>query len=113
MPRTHATEKLIAKRVEKLALTLDHCLSEGAKVFTGPSIHFHHRTVQRLAELGSVETAVRDDQFANYLYATVACWGMHRMGPRGAKMRPFNEFQESLVKNADTIQGLSGLRIQH
>ena len=112
MPRTNATEKQIAKRVEKLASTLDRCLSEGAKVFTGPSIHFHHRTVQRLAELGSVKSAVRDDQFANYLYATVARWGMHRMGPRGAKMREFNEFKESLVQNAETIQGLSSLRIQ-
>jgi len=112
MSRNNATEETIAGRVESLASTLDDCLSEGAKVFTGPSIHFHHRTVQRLAELGSVQSAVRDDQFVNYLYATVACWGMHRMGPKGAKMLEFGVFQKSLVRNAETIQALSTLSIQ-
>lgn len=112
MSRTDATEKTIAARVERLTATLDLCLSEGTKVFTGPSVHFHHRTVQRLAELGSVQSAVSDDQFADYLYATVACWGMHRMGPSGAKMLPFEVFKESLARNADAIQALSGLSIQ-
>ena len=34
------------------------------------------------------------------------------MWPRGAKMRAFNDFKESLLQNAQTIQGLSGFRIQ-
>src|ERR1700737_3587925 len=50
MSRTSVTEQTIAVRVESLASTLDRCLNEGAKVFTGPSIHFHHRTIQRFAD---------------------------------------------------------------
>ena len=101
MSPTSVTAKTIAERVKDLTSRLDRCLSEGAKVFTGPSIHFHHLTIQRLAELGSVESAVSDDQFQNYLYATVACWGMHRMGPKGkgAKMVEFDVFTKSLVQN--------------
>ena len=112
MSRTKSTEATIAARTLTLASTLDRCLSEGAKAFTGPSIHFHHRTVLRLAELGSVQDAVRDDSFANSLYATVACWGMHRMGPTGAKMVSFEIFQESLIRNGEAIQNLGSLNIQ-
>ena len=58
-------------------------------VFAGPSLHFHLR---------SLEAARAQDfeRFAEYLYAVLASWGMHRMGPGGSKMREFGEFQASL-----------------
>lgn len=31
--------------------------------------------------------AVKDDEFFESLYATLACWGMHRMGRQPAKLR--------------------------
>lgn len=112
MARSKATESTIAQRTTRLLSSFDRCLEEGTKVFTGPSIHFHLRTVERRRELGSLEAAIKDPLYADYVYATVACWGMHRMGPKGAKMVPFEVFRESLLRNADKIQGLSSLLIQ-
>jgi hypothetical protein len=60
-----------------------------AAVFAGPSLYFHLRTL---------EAARTQDfeRFAEYLYAVLASWGMHRMGPGGSKMREFGEFHASL-----------------
>jgi hypothetical protein len=60
-----------------------------AEVFGGPSLYFH---------LKNLEAArARDfEPFAEYVYAVLASWGMHRMGPGGSKMRDFGEFSFSL-----------------
>lgn len=52
-------------------------------------MHFHLR---------SLEAARAQDfeRFAEYVYAVLASWGMHRMGPGGSKMREFEEFRASL-----------------
>jgi hypothetical protein len=60
-----------------------------AVVFAGPSLHFHLRSL----EAGRAQDFER---FAENLYAVLASWGMHRMGPGGSKMREFGEFQTSL-----------------
>jgi hypothetical protein len=38
-----------------------------------------------------------------YVYATLASWGMHRMGRGGAKMQPFEVFRQSIEQLADRI----------
>lgn len=60
-----------------------------AEIFGGPSLHFHLR---------SLEAARTQDfeRFAEYVYAVLASWGMHRMGPGGSKMREFEEFRASM-----------------
>ncbi|MBI5277428.1 MAG: hypothetical protein HY854_13315 [Burkholderiales bacterium] len=58
-------------------------------VFAGPSLHFH---------LAALEASRREDvrDFATNSYAMLASWGMHRMGPKGAKMDRFDEYLASL-----------------
>jgi hypothetical protein len=66
-----------------------HAAYHQAEVFGGPSIHFHHRSLQ----------AARAQDFercAEHVYAMLASWGMHRMGRGGSKMRDFEEFRFSL-----------------
>jgi hypothetical protein len=60
-----------------------------AEIFGGPSLHFHLRSLEavRARDFG---------RFAEYVYAVLASWGMHRMGPGGSKMREFEEFRASL-----------------
>jgi hypothetical protein len=60
-----------------------------AQIFGGPSLHFHLR---------SLEAARAQDfeRFSEYVYALLASWGMHRMGPGGSKMCEFDEFCSSL-----------------
>jgi hypothetical protein len=75
----------------KLLSKLDaaHAAYYEAAVFGGPSLHFHLRALEtaRAGDLAS---------FAETSYATLASWGMHRMGRRGSKMREFGEFAGSL-----------------
>lgn len=60
-----------------------------AEIFGGPSLHFHLRSLEAVR--------ARDfDRFAEYVYAVLASWGMHRMGPGGSKMREFDQFRASL-----------------
>lgn len=75
----------------RLLCALDdaHAAYYRAETFGGPSLHFHLR---------SLEAARAQDFrcFAEYVYAVLASWGMHRMGPGGSKMREFADFQSSL-----------------
>jgi hypothetical protein len=60
-----------------------------SEVFGGPSLYFHQK---------ALEAAKSNDlyRFAEYVYAVLASWGMHRMGPGGSKMRDFAAFEASL-----------------
>jgi hypothetical protein len=84
---------------------------EDSERFSGPSIYFHRRTLERLRAHGSVSEAFGDDAFIESLYATLVSWGMHRMGGRGARMVDFNAFKASLVSQQGRIEQLSDLRL--
>jgi hypothetical protein len=58
--------------------------------FRGPSLHFHRRSIAMIGEPLTV-------QRLECVYATLVSWGMHRMGKGGSKMRPFEEFRESIL----------------
>jgi hypothetical protein len=60
-----------------------------AETFRGPSLYFHQRALQTRNSVGLVI-------HLEYVYATLASWGMHRMGNGGAKMRPFDAFCQSV-----------------
>ncbi len=60
-----------------------------ANKFTGPSLHFHQRALAA-REQGDFERLVE------YIYATLASWGMHRMGKGGAKLKDFETFRTNL-----------------
>ena len=60
-----------------------------SETFSGPSLHFHHRalTVEDANWIGKAEL----------IYATLASWGMHRMGTKGSKMQSFASFEKSVA----------------
>ena len=59
-----------------------------AETFGGPSLYFHRRALKTRQPPAS-------PQHLEYVYATLASWGMHRMGSGGSKMRAFDEFRAS------------------
>lgn len=71
------------------ALDEAHDAYHKAALFSGPSIHFHLRALE-------AARAQEFESFAEYTYAMLASWGMHRMGPGGSKMREFEDFRSSL-----------------
>lgn len=81
---------------------------EVLKEFGGPSIYFH---VQAIKEQ---ETDFLSDRHIEMIYATLASWGMQKMGDpeiTKAKMVEFPEFKKSIVKHRDQLQHLSSLRM--
>ena len=76
---------------------LYHVTFYKASKFTGPSLYFHKRSLNsNNLSLSKLE----------YIYATLAAWGMHRMGPKGAKMVCFNQFKDSVNKLKKPIDNL-------
>ena len=66
------------------------------KTFGGPSLHFHRQSLKNW-------DATEFPRRLEYIYATLAAWGMHRMGKGGSKMLPFDDFQRSMVSLKDRI----------
>jgi hypothetical protein len=72
--------------------------------FRGPSIYFHDETIKRFSFLNcNIEEAFNDAEFLARLYATLACWGMHRMGNRANHMVEFADFQKTLKKLGQSL----------
>ncbi|MCT4507759.1 MAG: hypothetical protein N4A48_03225 [Tepidibacter sp.] len=69
------------------------------KTFTGPSLYFHKRALEVL-NTNDLENSIE------YVYAVLTSWGMHRMGPTGAKMIEFDVFKESILNIKERIQFL-------
>ena len=73
-----------------------------AEKFRGPGLYFHRRSLEA-RKTEKIET------FLEYVYATLASWGMHRMGKGGSKMQSFEIFLASvmtvkkLIDEAETI----------
>ena len=81
---------------------------EVLKEFGGPSIYFH---VQAIKEQ---ETDLLSDRHIEMIYATLASWGMHKMGDpeiTKAKMVEFPEFKHSIIKHCDRLQQLCTFRM--
>jgi len=70
------------------------------EIFTGPSLYFHKRSLDtRYFE----QNDAAFEKHLEYIYATLASWGMHRMGPGGPKMKPFDIFKNSVSAMKDKI----------
>lgn len=75
--------------------------------FNGPSLYFHQKALE------CQQTEFLSNRHIEYVYATLVAWGMHRMGPTGAKMPNFDEFKESIIAHKDKLEELRGKRIEY
>ena len=90
-------------------------LMTSPKNFEGPSVYFHQK---------AIECARNDKEFLGvrhmeYIYATLVSWGMHRMGPKGAKMPAFKptfigepNFSDSILKYEKFFRRWKGVSIE-
>ena len=62
-----------------------------AESFGGPSIYFHEKALE------CIDKEFLSEKHLEYIYATLASWGMHRMGKMGAKMPDFDIFKNSIL----------------
>ena len=84
---------------------------EMAKPFTGPSLHFHLRTIEVLRKHRRPCDALDDDEWRELLYATLTSWGMHRMGNTWTKLRDLSEIEASFLSQRNVIERVQGLRL--
>ncbi len=76
--------------------------------FGGPSIYFHTQAISEQ------ETNFISDRHIEMIYATLASWGMHRMGdPKDtkAKMVEFHDFKQSIATHRDNLEQFYSLRM--
>ena len=67
-----------------------------SETFRGPSLYFHQRALAtRHAPVSFIHL--------EYVYATLASWGMHRMGRGGSKMLSFEDLSRSVQHLNDRI----------
>jgi hypothetical protein len=79
------------------------------KEFGGPSVYFH---IQAIKEQ---EANFLSHRHIEMIYATLASWGMHRMGDpeeTKAKMVEFDFFAESLLAQRDELKRFTVLRME-
>ncbi len=104
----HATVKRLMKRVAALQAEFAQSLEafERSKLFSGPSVYFHKRTLKHLRNHKSAADALTDDSYLEALYATLTAWGLHRMGPGNAKLLDFDNMRRNLRRCTDLIRAL-------
>jgi hypothetical protein len=85
---------------------------DASRQFGGPSVYFHAKTIKVVAGHPTAVDALGDDLFFDHLYATLASWGLHRMGPGSTKLGDLDELKASFRSQAASIERLQQLRIE-
>ena len=105
------TSDRMERRVNDLIAGFDQYVQafNDGNPFTGPSIYFHHKTLAVLRQHSTPCSALHSDEFLDYLYATLASWGMHRMGPGGAKLADMSQIKDSFAHQEASIREVQSL----
>lgn len=84
---------------------------EASAAFPGPSVYFHNRAIERRRTHVSVQDALSDELFLEYVYAVLPAWGMHRMGMQAAKVGDLTQIVTALQDQQPALEELWPLRI--
>jgi hypothetical protein len=84
---------------------------EERPAFPGPSLYFHDKALARRRCHASVEEALDDERFLEYVYAVLPAWGMHRMGRQAAKVSDFAPIVAALREARPALEELWPRRI--
>ena len=110
------TQDAVQLRASQLADQLPAFLSrfdtatEQDRTFGGPSLYFHYKCVAGFRHLPVAEK-VADVTFLEYLYATLASWGMHRMGRTATKLRNFSHFVAEISAGSASLSELESFKL--
>jgi hypothetical protein len=100
-------------RVTELSANFGHFIGVFAEAerFSGPSLYFHSKTLNCLRGYRTASEAILSNELFDWLYATLASWGMHRMGRGNTKLRDLEEIKASVRAQSATIASLQDLSI--
>ena len=80
-------------------------------LFTGPSVYFHYKTLEKLWQYDEPSKALDDSLFFDYLYATLTAWGLHRMGPGSTKLSEIEKMKRSFKIQKERIEAIQSIEI--
>lgn len=80
------------------------------EIFGGPSVYFHSKVIDFIRN-NDYASLLKNERFMECIYATLASWGMHRMGSGGSKMKNFDEFKDSIQMNEILLMRLRDYRL--
>ena len=107
-------EEAINKRIKELIDSFEEYTSSFKREdpFSGPSEYFYIKLIKEQRNIDY--NSLFNREFIELLYATLASWGMHRMGPKekGAKMNNFEGFEKCLLNNKELFIDLKSYRIE-
>lgn len=94
------------KRIEELCDNLEKYAHESIEQGRpdSPARHFHVATISRLRSIG-LQAIFDDNLYFEYLYGTLATWGMDS---RGAKLNGYSTFKQGICSQREQIISLSG-----
>lgn len=112
MKRQQKTLERMTKRLKELKDNFDEFLDhfDKTRIFSGPSLYFHKKVIDILRKKG-LSGVLEDELFFEYLYATLASWGLHRMGKTNTKLVDFDKFKQSITWQKDRILILADKKI--
>jgi hypothetical protein len=100
-------------RLADLSANLVHFVEvfDEAERFSGPSLYFHLKTIGCLRNQGYATQAIISEDIFDWLYATLASWGMHRMGKGNTKLRDLDVIKASVRAHAASIASLQDISL--
>lgn len=75
----------------------------------GPDLYFYKRTMESRRSKSLNELFDESDRFVELIYATLVAWDMNS---RGAKMKYFDEFKTSILKNKERFMQLTHYKLE-
>lgn len=112
MIRNEKTFKRMNERMQELMDYFDDFVEyfDHTLIFSGPSLYFHQKCID-IVRTNDLSVIFENKLFFEYLYATLASWGLHRMGETNTKLVDFDKFKESVMSQKEIFLQLRGKRI--
>lgn len=79
--------------------------------YSGPSVYFHTKVIEKYRTTGHYDNLLSDNQYIEYIYATLSSWGMHRM-TKNVLLKEFENFKEVINFNRDGLIELNKYKLE-
>ncbi len=79
--------------------------------YSGPSVYFHTRVIEKYRNTDNYDKLLSDNQYIEYIYATLTSWGMHRM-TKNVLLKEFKEFKKTIDLNRDSLIELNKYKLE-
>lgn len=106
--------KINEENIKKLTKNKERFLDYSQKIkdkFDGPSGYFYMKVIRKRRVSKKLEELLENNNYIEYLYATLATWGMHRMD-KNTRMADFPLFKKSILDNKAIFSKLSQIFIK-